>query len=276
MSQAALALLKIHQETPHELCPHRTLDRRRAAHGRVSSGEVDVAVGTHALIQQAVEFRDLGLAVIDEEHRFGVEQRRALLKGMPDVLVMSATPIPRTLFTLAAGVLFGPILGVALAMLATMLSALVAFVLVRSIGRAAVERRLTHPMVRAVEARLARRGWLAVGSLRMIGFVPFSVVNYCSAVSAVRLGPYLLATLVGIIPGTVSVVLFGDVLNTGYNPTLLAISAVGIFVGLLGLVVDARLGVDIDLRGETGVESAAEVVELHDLAASAQSDPAEG
>lgn len=74
-----------------------TGSERRAARGRVTSGEVDVAVGTHALIQQDVDFRDLGLAVIDEEHRFGVEQRRALVKGMPDVLVMSATPIPRSL-----------------------------------------------------------------------------------------------------------------------------------------------------------------------------------
>lgn len=163
-------------------------------------------------------------------------------------VAVTLMPVPRTLFTLAAGVLFGPALGIGIAMLATMLSALLAFVLMRSIGREVVERRLTHPLARAVEARLARRGWLAVGSLRLIGFVPFSLVNYCSAVSSVRLVPYLLATLVGSIPGTVSLVLFGDVLNTGYNPTMLAISAVGICVGLLGLVVDARLGVDIDLR----------------------------
>lgn len=70
---------------------------RRAARERLRSGEADFAVGTHALIQEGVEFADLGLAVIDEEHRFGVEQRRGLLKDMPDVLVMSATPIPRSL-----------------------------------------------------------------------------------------------------------------------------------------------------------------------------------
>lgn len=64
---------------------------------RLASQEVDVVVGTHALIQEGVTFRDLGLAVIDEEHRFGVSQRRALVKGATDVLVMSATPIPRSL-----------------------------------------------------------------------------------------------------------------------------------------------------------------------------------
>ena len=74
-----------------------THGERTAARQRLSTGEVDLAIGTHALIQEGVEFRDLGLAIVDEEHRFGVQQRRALLKGMPDVLVMSATPIPRSL-----------------------------------------------------------------------------------------------------------------------------------------------------------------------------------
>jgi ATP-dependent DNA helicase RecG len=60
---------------------------------------VQVAVGTHALIQEGVEFRSLGLVVVDEQHRFGVIQRQALMnKGLrPDVVVMTATPIPRTL-----------------------------------------------------------------------------------------------------------------------------------------------------------------------------------
>jgi len=74
-----------------------TVGERRQARARIAAGEVDLVVGTHALIQEGVEFARLGLAVIDEEHRFGVEQRRKLLKGLPDVLVMSATPIPRSL-----------------------------------------------------------------------------------------------------------------------------------------------------------------------------------
>ena len=58
----------------------------------------DIAVGTHALIQEGVEFRDLAVAVVDEQHRFGVEQRKALTEGrLPHVLHMTATPIPRTL-----------------------------------------------------------------------------------------------------------------------------------------------------------------------------------
>lgn len=66
---------------------------------RLSNGETQVAIGTHALIQQDVRFKHLGLAVIDEQHKFGVLQRKTLIdKGYkPDVLVLTATPIPRTL-----------------------------------------------------------------------------------------------------------------------------------------------------------------------------------
>ncbi len=65
----------------------------------LAEGLVHVAVGTHALLEKDVEFRKLGLAIIDEQHRFGVMQRLGLAhKGVhPDVLVMTATPIPRTL-----------------------------------------------------------------------------------------------------------------------------------------------------------------------------------
>lgn len=65
----------------------------------IAEGEIDVVIGTHALIQESVEFRSLGLAVVDEQHRFGVEQRELLKrKGFnPHLLVMTATPIPRSL-----------------------------------------------------------------------------------------------------------------------------------------------------------------------------------
>jgi ATP-dependent DNA helicase RecG len=72
---------------------------KRAVRERVASGDTGVVVGTHALIQEGVSFHRLGLAVVDEQHRFGVLQRAALSgKGAnPDILVMTATPIPRTL-----------------------------------------------------------------------------------------------------------------------------------------------------------------------------------
>jgi ATP-dependent DNA helicase RecG len=72
---------------------------RRAAEDRIASGEAGLAVGTHALLTESVTFRSLGLAVIDEQHRFGVEQRARLRgkNGVPHTLAMTATPIPRTL-----------------------------------------------------------------------------------------------------------------------------------------------------------------------------------
>jgi ATP-dependent DNA helicase RecG len=75
-----------------------TARERRAARQLVASGDVGIAVGTHALIQREVEFAALAVAVVDEQHRFGVEQRAALAEGRsPHVLHMTATPIPRTL-----------------------------------------------------------------------------------------------------------------------------------------------------------------------------------
>ena len=74
---------------------------RRKALEAIASGQAAIVVGTHALFQEAVAFADLALAVVDEQHRFGVEQRGALeakaTRGVPHVLLMTATPIPRTL-----------------------------------------------------------------------------------------------------------------------------------------------------------------------------------
>ncbi|MBU0705817.1 ATP-dependent DNA helicase RecG [Patescibacteria group bacterium] len=70
----------------------------------LANGQVDIVVGTHALIQEGVSFENLGLVIVDEQHRFGVKQREVLVKqGSPHVLNMTATPIPRTLALVAYG-----------------------------------------------------------------------------------------------------------------------------------------------------------------------------
>ncbi len=85
-----------------ELLTNRvTAGDRRSVLAGLADGTVDIAIGTHALIQEAVDFASLGVAVVDEQHRFGVEQRAALRAKtadgvVPDTLVMTATPIPRT------------------------------------------------------------------------------------------------------------------------------------------------------------------------------------
>jgi ATP-dependent DNA helicase RecG len=81
-----------------------TGEQRRSVLAGLADGSVDIVIGTHALIQEAVHFQSLGVVVVDEQHRFGVEQRAALRDKalaspagfLPDVLVMTATPIPRT------------------------------------------------------------------------------------------------------------------------------------------------------------------------------------
>jgi ATP-dependent DNA helicase RecG len=72
---------------------------KRKVHEAIRTGDVQMVVGTHAVIQDAVEFENLGLAVVDEQHRFGVLQRAEIKKrgANPDILVMTATPIPRSL-----------------------------------------------------------------------------------------------------------------------------------------------------------------------------------
>lgn len=82
-----------------------TAKEKRAAYARIKSGEVQLIVGTHALIQEKTEYCNLALVVTDEQHRFGVHQRETLAeKGLyPHILVMSATPIPRTLAIILYG-----------------------------------------------------------------------------------------------------------------------------------------------------------------------------
>lgn len=153
--------------------------------------------------------------------------------------LVTVAPIPRTVFTLAAGLLFGPLLGLALSLVGTTLTAVLAFVAVRWLGRDLVEPFLDRGVLRAVDARLRRRGWLAVTSLRLIPAIPFSVLNYCSAVSSIRFRDYLVGT-VGVIPGSVAVVVLGDALTGTTSPALLAVSLAGAAVGVIGLIVQAR------------------------------------
>jgi ATP-dependent DNA helicase RecG len=94
--EALLAPLEI---KPELLLGRQTAAEKSAVRKRIASGQARVIVGTHALLQESVSFHRLGLVVIDEQHRFGVEQRAALIgKGAaPDVLLLTATPIPRSL-----------------------------------------------------------------------------------------------------------------------------------------------------------------------------------
>jgi uncharacterized membrane protein YdjX (TVP38/TMEM64 family) len=198
----------------------RQVSRRRMA----ATGAVMVTVIAVALLVRlptAVQMRDWATSV-------GPWFPLAFLAAHIAVTVL---PFPRTAFTLAAGLLFGPVLGVALAVGASTASAVIALLLVRAAGWQ-LSRLVRHDAVEKVDARLRDRGWIAVMSLRLIPVVPFSAINYAVGASTVRVLPYTLATLAGMLPGTAAVVILGDALTGDVSPLLLLVS---LCIGLLGL-----------------------------------------
>jgi uncharacterized membrane protein YdjX (TVP38/TMEM64 family) len=153
--------------------------------------------------------------------------------------VVAVFPFPRTAFTLSAGLLFGPVLGIGIALVASTLSAGIALLLVRAAGWQ-LNRLVRHPRVDALNVRLARRGWPTVLAMRMIPVVPFSVLNYAAGASAIRILPYVLATIVGLLPGTAAIVIFGDALTGNVSPLLFVSSVCTASLGILGLVFEIR------------------------------------
>lgn len=154
-------------------------------------------------------------------------------------VLVTVLPFPRTAFTLAAGLLFGPALGVAIAVSASALSALIALLLVRALGWQ-LSHLVSHPRVDSLDDRLRSRGWPAVLSLRLIPAVPFSVLNYAAGASSVGVLPYFLATLVGLLPGTAAVVILGDAMTGNVSPLLVLVSLCTAAVGIAGLVYETR------------------------------------
>lgn len=152
-------------------------------------------------------------------------------------------PIPRTLLTLSAGILFGPIKGIIIALTCTTISAVISLLIVRKLLGEWMAPRLTHPAVSGINQRLRQRGWLAVASLRMIAGVPFSIMNYVAALTAVPPLGFTLATLVGSAPGTIVVVILGDSILRGADVKILLFSASLAVLGVLGLLIDARMPV---------------------------------
>jgi uncharacterized membrane protein YdjX (TVP38/TMEM64 family) len=155
-------------------------------------------------------------------------------------VLVTILPFPRTAFTLAAGLLFGPALGVSLAVTASTVSAVAAMLLVRGAGWR-LDRLVTHPRVGLLNARLSERGWPTILSMRMIPAVPFSVINYAAGSSAVRLLPYTVATFVGLAPGTAAVVILGDAFTGHVNPLLVLVSVTTACLGFAGLVHEVRV-----------------------------------
>lgn len=155
-------------------------------------------------------------------------------------VMVTVPPVPRTIFTVAAGLLFGAATGVVLAVTATAAAAVLAFWLVRLTGGGLVERFADRGPVLWTRRRLDRSGLLAVTSLRLIPAIPFSVLNYAAGLSGVRFTPFLLGTVLGTAPGTVALVILGDAVTGRVPPALLAVSLTGGLVGTVGALVAAR------------------------------------
>jgi uncharacterized membrane protein YdjX (TVP38/TMEM64 family) len=156
---------------------------------------------------------------------------------------VTVAPVPRTVFTVAAGVLFGSISGLLLTITGTALAAATAYGLVRLVGGRFAERHADRSAVVWVRSRLETSGLLAMVSLRLIPALPFAPLNYALALAKARFGPYVLGTVLGVLPGTVSVVVLGDAAVGGNpHPAMFVVSLISGAIGLIGAALAARRG----------------------------------
>lgn len=204
----------------------RQMSRTRIVLGALGAA-VLVAIVVAVPLPTAVQMRDWATAA-------GVWFPLAFLGAH---ILVTVLPFPRTAFTLAAGLLFGPVLGIAIAVTASTLSALIALLLVRAFGWQ-IGRLVSHPRVDSLDIQLSERGWPAVLSLRLIPVVPFSVLNYAAGASAVHVRPYVVATLAGLLPGTSAVVILGDAITGDIDPVLMLVSVCTGALGVAGLIYE--------------------------------------
>lgn len=166
-------------------------------------------------------------------------------------VVLTLFPLPRTLWTVSAGLLFGPATGLLIALTALTASAIIALLVVRGLLGDWMRTRLKHPAVAGINARLERRGWLAIASLRLVAGVPFSLLNYAAALTSIPVGQFAIATAVGSIPTTAIGVFFGDLLTGQTHPGIVVAMVVCALLGIGGLILDARMPVAEAGQGKT-------------------------
>ncbi len=152
---------------------------------------------------------------------------------------LSLLPLPASVITVAAGAMFGLARGLPVVILGATLGAMVAFYLGRVLGRDAVQR-FTGARLQAVSRYLERRGFWAVLVARLVPIVPFSALNYLSGLTAVRPLSYLIATILGIVPGSTVYVAVGAYGNQpGSMPFLTALGALTLLTAV-GVVIARR------------------------------------
>ncbi len=158
---------------------------------------------------------------------------------------LTLAPLPKSVLSVGAGLVFGFTGGLVLVYAAAMLGATAAFWLGRRLGREAVEK-YTGARVERVDELLRRRGLLAVIGVRLIPVLPFTAINYAAGLTSVGWWQYFLGTVIGILPGTVSYVLLGAYgLQMGWEAQLAA--------GVLGLLTVAGIAAAVVRRRKARV-----------------------
>jgi len=190
---------------------------------------------------------------------FGVETLRQLFEGFgaagPFVFaaayaVAATLLLPAAPFTLGAGLLFGPVLGTATALVGATMGAMGAFLLGRVLGRGAVEQ-FGSQRVATLDHYLSRRGFVAVLLVRLVPLFPFSLVSVVAGVTGIRFRDYVLATAVGIIPGTFAYAALGGTIGNPTSPAFLAALAIFVLVTLAAGAASRRLRLGRELAEAT-------------------------
>jgi uncharacterized membrane protein YdjX (TVP38/TMEM64 family) len=159
----------------------------------------------------------------------------AAVYGVAATMLLPAAP-----FTIGAGVLFGPVVGTATALVGATVGATGAFLLGRTLGRGAVEQ-FGGRRVASLDRYLTRRGFVSVLVVRLVPLFPFNLINLVAGVTGIPLRDYVLATAVGIIPGTVAYAALGGTIDDPTSPAFLAALAIFLIVTLGAGAASRRL-----------------------------------
>lgn len=154
-------------------------------------------------------------------------------------VIVTTVPIPRTTFTVAAGLLFGPALGIGIAITASTISALIALHIFR-VCRYRGNTIIHQQRFAALHDHIRVRGWRAVMWLRLVPAIPFSVINYAAAASTVPITGYLIATFLGLIPGTTAVILLANAVTAAPSSLLVLTLVCTASIGITGLLYEIR------------------------------------
>lgn len=148
--------------------------------------------------------------------------------------------LPGTPFTVGAGVLFGPVVGAVTALVGATLGASASFLVGRGVGREAVAG-LAGRRVQAIDRFLSERGFVSVLIVRLVPLFPFNLVNLVSGVTALRFRDYVLATAIGIVPGTVLLAVSGGAIEDPTSPLFLGSVAGFVVLAVAGGVLARRM-----------------------------------